>query len=201
MRSSCTNKSDFELTNLLKQGNVLAFTELYKKYSGKMYINMYKMVKDETVVEEMIQILFSRIWQQREVIRYESDFAAYLYRAGSNLVCDFYRKLESDRKMTAHFKSNIIEHYSHIEEKIFFKESENLLNQALAELSPQQRQVYQLIKIDGFSYKETATKLDISPYTVKEYLSKAKNLVKSYMTKNMEIVTFLMLCFYIVLHC
>lgn len=199
--SSSLNKSDKELAELMKKGNVLAFTELYHKYSPKMYTNMFRMVKDREIALEMIQVLFSRIWQQRETITYEHDFAAYLYRAGSNLVCDFYRKLESDRKMAAHFKSTIIEHYSHIEEKIFFKESENLLQQALAELSPQQRQVYQLVKIDGFSYKETAAKLGISPYTVKEYLSKAKKLVKSYMITNMEIVTFLMLCFYIVLHC
>lgn len=197
--SSSLGQTDKELTALLKSGSVLAFTQLYHKYSPKMYANMFKMVKDKEVVEEMIQVLFSRIWHQRETITYERDFSGYLYRAGSHLVCDFYRKLESDRKMTAHFKSTITEHYSHIEEKIFFKESENLLLQALAELSPQQRQVYQLCKLDGFSYKETATKLGISPHTVKEYLSKAKNVVKSYMVKNMEIVTFLMCCFYIVL--
>jgi RNA polymerase sigma-70 factor (ECF subfamily) len=197
--SSSLNNPDKELTALLKNGNVLAFTQLYHKYSPKMYANMFKMVKDKEVVEEMVQVLFSRIWQQRETITYERDFSAYLYRAGSHLVCDFYRKLESDRKMTTQFKSTIIEHYSHIEEKIFFKESEDLLEQALSELSPQQRQVYQLCKLDGFSYKETATKLGISPHTVKEYLCKAKNTVKSYMVKNMEIVTFLMFCFCIVL--
>ncbi len=199
--SSSVDSPDIELTTLLKNGDVLAFTRLYHKYSPKMYVNMFKMVKDKEVVEEMVQVLFSRIWQQRETITYERDFSAYLYRAGSHLVCDFYRKMESDRKMTTHFKSTITEHYSHIEEKIFLKESENLLKQALSELSPQQRQVYQLIKIDGFSYKETATKLGISPHTVKEYQCKAKNFVKSYMTKNMEIVTFLMFCFFIVLHC
>ncbi|MCC8424390.1 RNA polymerase sigma factor [Mucilaginibacter sp. UR6-11] len=188
--SSSLNNPDKELTALMKNGNVLAFTQLYYKYSPKMYANMFKMVKDKEVVEEMVQVLFSRIWQQRETITYERDFSGYLYRAGSHLVCDFYRKLESDRKMRTQFKSTIMEHYSHIEEQIFFKESENLLEQALAELSPQQRQVYQLCKLDGFSYKETATKLGISPYTVKEYLCKAKNIVKSYMVKNMEIVTF-----------
>lgn len=199
--SSFLNKSDIELATLMKNGNVLAFTQLYHKYSPKMYANMLRMVKDKEVAHEINQVLFSRIWQQRDTITYEHDFAAYLYRAGSNLVCDFYRKLESDRKMTAYFKSTITEHYSHIEEKIFLKESESLLEQALAALSPQQRQVYQLIKIDGFSYKETATKLGISPHTVKEYLSKSKNLVKSYVIKNMEIVTALMLCFSIILHC
>jgi RNA polymerase sigma factor (sigma-70 family) len=186
--TSCNNQSDFELAALLKTGNVLAFTQLYKKYSGKMYANMFKMVKDEQAVEEMIQVLFSRIWQQRAAISYETDFSAYLYRAASNLVCDFYRKLESDKRMMAHFKSSITEQYSHIEEGIYYRESQALLEQAMARLSPQQRHVYQLCKLDGCSYKETAAQLNISPYTVKEYLGKAKQLVKTFMTTNLETV-------------
>lgn len=185
MMSSSGNNSDAELVALLKTGNVAAFTRLYNKYSEKMYANMFKMVKDEQVVEEMVQVLFSRIWQQRETITYESDFAAYLYRAGSNLVFDFYRKLKSDRRMLARFRSTITEQYSHIEESIHFKESKHLLEQALAGLSAQQRHVYQLCKLEGCSYKETAARLGISPHTVKEYLSKAKELVKTFMVANM----------------
>lgn len=198
--SSSLNKSDKELTALLKNGNAAAFTELYHRYSSKMYVNIFRLVKDKELALEMVQVLFSKIWQRHETISYEQDFAGYLYRAGSNLVCDFYRKLECNKKMESHFKSTFIEHYSHIEEKIFFKESENLLEQALAELSPQQRQVYQLIKIDGLSYKEAAAKLGISRHTVKEYLCKANFLIKSKMHKHLEIVSFCILCFYIILH-
>lgn len=194
MRSSGKN-SDAELVALLKTGNVNAFTMLYNKYSPKMYVNMFKMVKDEQVVQEMIQVLFSRIWQQRETISYDSDFAAYLYSASSNLVCDFYRKLKSDRRMRARFRSMITEQYSHIEESIYFKESKQLLEQALAGLSTQQRHVYQLCKLEGCSYKETAVRLGISPNTVKEYLSKAKQLVKTFMVTNMEKIVFLAIFF------
>jgi len=188
MKPSSYTNSDAKLVALLKTGDVSAFTELYNRYSARIFINLFKMVKDEQVAEEMIQVLFSKIWQQRAVICYDSDFASYLYRAGSNLVFDFYRKLKSNRKMIAHFKSTITEQYSHIEETIYLKESNHLLEQALAGLSPQQAHVYRLCKLDGCSYKETAAKLGISPHTVKEYLCKAKQLVKTFMETNMEIV-------------
>ncbi|RVT97356.1 sigma-70 family RNA polymerase sigma factor [Mucilaginibacter limnophilus] len=191
--------TDVEMTALLKSGNVLAFTRLYHKYSLRIYANVLKMVKDDQVAEEITQVLFARIWQKRESITYERDFDSYLYRAGANLVCDFYRKMERDRNMSAHFKLKITEQYSHIEENIYYRESETLLEEALAKLSPQQRLVYQLCKLDGCSYKETAEKLGISTHTVKEYLSKAKNLVRLYMTKNMEIVTLIGYIFYIAL--
>ena len=186
---------DAKLLALLKDGDVAAFTTLYNKYSRKMYVNMFKMVKDEQAVEEMIQILFSRIWQQRAVISIDTDFSSYLYRAGSNLVCDFFRRLKSDRKMMAHFKLTITEQYSHIEESICFKESRQLLEQALAGLSPQQRHVYQLCRLDGYSYKETAARLGISTHTVKEYLCKAKQMVTAFMETNMETIVCLAIFF------
>ena len=176
--------SDAELIALLKTGDELAFTQLYYKYSGKMYVNMLKMVKDELIVEEMVQELFSRIWHKRMSIHYETDFASYLYRTGQNLVFDYYRKLQLDKKMSDHFKSIAHENYTHIEEAIEFRESEELLQKALAILSPQQRNVYQLCKLDGCSYKETASQLGISPHTVKEYLGRARQLVKTYILTN-----------------
>lgn len=194
MHSSDKN-SEAELLALLKNGDVRAFTELYNRYSRKIYVNMFKMVKDEQVVEEMIQTLFSRIWQKRSVITYDTDFSSYLYRAASNLVCDFYRRLKTDRKRMAHFKLTITEQYSHIEESICFKESKQLLEQALAGLSPQQRHVYQLCRLDGYSYKETAARLGISTHTVKEYLCKAKQLVTAFMEANMETIVCLAIFF------
>lgn len=179
--NSCNKSADIELVNLLKEGNELAFTSLYNKYSVQLYVNILKMVKNEKQAEEMIQILFFRVWQKRLTINYEKDFAGYLYRCAQNLVFDYYRKLERDRKLSEQFKSTISEQYSHIEEGLHYRESEKALNAALAILSPQQRNVYKLCKLDGCSYKETAHELGISIHTVKEYLSKAKETVKSYM--------------------
>lgn len=194
--NACHKSSDAELIALLKTGNELAFTQLYHRYSGKMYANMLRMVKDELIVEEMVQVLFSRIWHKRMSINYESDFSSYLYRTGQNLVYDFYRKLQRDRKLCEHFKSITTEHYTHVEEELQFRENEELLQKALAILSLQQRNVYQLCKLEGCSYKETASRLGISPHTVKEYLSKARQLVKTYiLTKQESLISLLLLLY------
>lgn len=173
--------TDLELTALLKEGDQLAFTELYTKYSGPMYVNVLKMVKDQQLTEELVQDLFTRIWQKREVFAKEVDFKAYLYRVAQNLVRDFYRKVQRDRKMYEVFKTIVTEEYSHIEEGLHLRESEALLHQAMQQLSPQQQQVYQLCKIEGLTYKQASEKMSISPHTIKEYLSKANHMVKEYM--------------------
>lgn len=178
--------SDVELITLLKDGNQAAFTELYLKYSGPIYVNVLKMVKDELLTEELVQDLFSRIWQKHQSFTEDIDFRAYLYRVAQNLVFDFYRKLKRDHNMYEKFKLIVSQEYSHIEEGLHLKESEALLEQAMAQLSAQQYAVYKLCKIEGYTYKQAAEQMGISPHTVKEYLSKSTQLVKNYMINNLD---------------
>jgi len=184
--SDYTSLSDTELVEMLREGDQLAFEKLYKQYSARLYINVFKLVKDEQIAEELIQELFTRIWQKRAELNIESSFIAYLYRIAQNLVHDFFRKLQRDRKMQDHFISVTTEYYEHIEEALHYRESEGILQKALDQLSPQQRSVYQFCKIDGHTYKEAALKMGISPHTVKEYLGNANKAVKNFLLSNLD---------------
>ncbi|WP_017260144.1 RNA polymerase sigma factor [Pedobacter arcticus] len=192
-----TNLDHSLLLTQLKCGNQDAFTELYKMYSVKLYVNILRMVKDEQVAEELVQELFTKIWRKRESLQINIDFKSYLYVIGQNLVYDFFRKLQRDQKMYQHFKEIATEQYSHIEESLQLKQSEDILEKALSKLSVQQRNVYKLCKIEGYTYKQAADKMGISPHTVKEYLSIANRFVKEYLLNNLDICMTLLLFFFI----
>jgi RNA polymerase sigma-70 factor (family 1) len=172
----------------LKAGNSEAFSQLYRHYSGPMYVNVLKMVKDEQVTEEIVQDIFARIWQKRESIQFEKSFASYIYRVAQNMVFDFYRKLKRDRNLYEHFKTIATENYSHIEEELHGKEFETLLHKALDTLSPQQKKVYQLCSLEGRSYKEAGIQLGISSSTVKEHLAKAKLTIRRFVLNKMDTI-------------
>lgn len=186
-----------DLVLKIKAGDTRAFEQLYHLYSPRLYLNILKMVKDELIAEELIQELFTKIWQKREELDLAIDFLPYLYRSAQNLVYDFFRKLQRDRKMLEHYKSIATENYEHIEAALNYKESEHLLKIALEKLSPQQRNVYLFCKIQGYTYKQAAEKMGISPHTVKEYLSKANNSVKVYLLSNMDITFGLLMLFFL----
>jgi len=175
-----------ELLLRLAKGDEAAFTALYRHYSGALYLNFVRMVKDEVIAEEIIQDLFSRIWQKRESLNIEKNFHAYLYRAGYNLVMDFYRKVKRDKALYNRFKQIATENYSHIEEVLNLKDSQAVLNKALDTLPTQQRKVFELCKIEGHSYKEVAEQLGISPNTVKEHFVKANQAIRKYITGNVD---------------
>ena len=177
-----------ELLARFRTGDVDAFTQLYHRYSGQIYYNVLRMVKDEHTAEEIVQEMFVKVWQKCDTIQAETNFAAFLYRVGQNMVIDFYRKLQRDRTLYANFKAIATEGYSHIEEDLLYHESEGLLQDALGTLSPQQQKVYRLCKLDGHTYKEAAEIMGISVYTVKEYLSQASRAVRSYFMEHHAIV-------------
>lgn len=175
-----------ELLLRLAKGDEAAFTALYRHYSGPLYINFLRMVKDEAIAEEIIQDLFSRIWLKRETINIEKNFSAYLYRTGYNLVMDFYRKVKRDQVLYDKFRQIATENYSHIEEILHLKDSQALISKALDTLAPQQRKVFELCRIEGHTYKEVAELLGISPHTVKEYFVKANQAIRKYITGNVD---------------
>ena len=175
-----------QLVQEMQAGSEDAFTTLYRHYSPQLYMNILGMVRDPLQAEEMVQELFTRIWQKRENNGIKENFAGYMYRTAQHLVHDFFRKLQRDRKLMERFKSLAGEQYQHVEELMQEQQSSQFLQKAIAQLSPQQKKVYELIKIEGNTYKKTAEILHISPLTVKEYLVAANKSIRSYLINNTD---------------
>lgn len=172
------------LLEKLKAGDEVAFTQLYTMYSAQLFLNLLALVKDEHVAEEIVQDIFARIWQKRATLQIEQQFSAYVYRAAKNALIDFYRKLQRDKALYSKFASLASDQFSHIEESLQQKENAGLLQKALDMLPAQQRRVFQLCKLNGLTAKEAATELGISPYTVNEYLAKAKLTLRNFLADN-----------------
>lgn len=163
-----------------------SFTDVYNQLSQQIFLNVLKMVKDPDVAEEIVQEVFASLWLKWGDIKIDKNLSGYVYRMSANKVYDFFRNMKSNKAMAARFTALAIEHYSHIEEALHYRESEQLLQKALDTLTPQQQKVYLLCKTQGHSYKEAAELLGISPHTVKEYLLKANQIIRNYLITNAD---------------
>ena len=179
------------LVEQMQSGNEESFTFLYKHYSPLLYLNILRMVHDPLTAEEMVQELFTRIWQNRESTGIKENFPGYLYRTAINLVHDFFRKLKTDHNLFQKFQDSMEESYKHIEEGLNNREASETLIRAIDQLPPQQKKVYQLVKEEGCTYKKAAEILNISPYTVKEYLSVTTKSIRRYLLRHADTTTFL----------
>lgn len=170
----------------MQAGSKEAFTLLYRHYSPQLYQNIFRMTHDEQITEEIVQELFTIIWQKRENKGISENFAGYVYRTGQHLVHDFFRKMQKDHQLVGRFKRFISEDYEHFEKVLEEKQSSEILKKAIDQLSPQQKKVYELVKVEGYTYKKAAEILGISPLTVKEYLVATKKSIQNYLLRNMD---------------
>ena len=172
--------TEHECLHRLKQGDEPAFKELYRLYSPRLYGNLLKLVKNETIARELLQDVFIRVWNHRHDIDPQRSFKAYCFRIAENLVTDFFRKAACDRKLAAYLKAAATDFDVSTEQQIDYKESSHLLNQAIRLLPPQRRQVFELCKIEGRSYAEVSGLLGISTSTISDHIVKASRSIKEY---------------------
>ena len=175
-----------QLVVLLKKGDRLAFEQIYHRYKHRLYGNLRKLLKSDSAAEELLQQLFVKIWENRLALDPDKAFKAYLFRIAENLVYDFFRKATRDRNLEAQLMTVATDNYSHIEEASYTKESEAILNRAVASLPPQRRHVFTLCKIEGKTYEEVSVELGISTSTINDHIVKGTRSVKEYLFRSKE---------------
>ena len=72
--------SDSELTVLLKQGDRLAFTEIYNRYWDKLLAIGYNHARNKEIAEEIVQDVLMSLWSRRNSVEVDR-LAAYLATA------------------------------------------------------------------------------------------------------------------------
>jgi RNA polymerase sigma factor (sigma-70 family) len=177
--------SNNELAVRLRDGDLEAFNTLYWKYHAALYLNVFKLTKNAALTEDIIQEVFTTLWEKRQTLKEDQSIAGWLFTISYHKSVDALKQklkeaaviklLEVPQEETA--QSNLTEVQL------------NILNIALDHLSPQKRKVFTLCKMEGKSYEQASVQLNISKHTVKEYLSEAIRSVKIYLNNHPELTS------------
>jgi len=165
--------NDAELTDRLRSGDHAAFTEIYERYFGVLYLHALKMLHNEDEVEDLLHELFTNLWIKAEDLSFAPTLSAYLYRATKNRVIDAYR---SNKTRQAHFESlqTLIQtNTGNIEESLYASELAGRIEKEVARLPEKMREVFELSRKAQLSHKEIAEQLNISDKTVKKQINNA----------------------------
>ena len=190
-------KSDESLLILLKNGDTLAFYNIYERYCKKLYHFVLKSIKQETDAEEIVQDVFVKIWEMRDKIETNTSFESFLFRIAYNETMDLFRKRISEKKYVEYIKSiQQSEATTNTTDELRYNELSREIDSLLEELTPRQREVFCLSRSEGFSNKEISKKLDISENTVKKHLLNARSYLKSHLDKEL-ICNVLFICLFL----
>lgn len=166
-----------ELINRVKSGDQVAFEQLYFQYARKLTHRLLDLLKSEELAQDILQDVFLKVWEVRNQLDPELSFGAFLYTIAGNLCKNSFRKALSHQL----YESNqgFEEAYSPVEQHLERKEAELALESALSKLTPRQKEVFTLHKIEGRSYKEISELLGISPNTINQLIQQANKQLKA----------------------
>jgi RNA polymerase sigma-70 factor (family 1) len=174
--------SESEILTRLRQGDEAAFSALFYNYKDKLYDFILGLTRSEHEAEDGVQDVFMKIWQNRDHLQEVDNLNAYLYGIARNQIIDAVRRFA--RNITA-IGSLLDEQKEHAVatpiEDILSKEMNDALDEAIAQLSPQQRRAFQMRKLQGKSQSEIGEALHVSASTATGYTKDAVKNVRTYL--------------------
>lgn len=172
------NYTDHELLSLLKEDDYLAYTEIYDRYSGLLYIHAYKRLGDREEARDIVQELFTVLWMNRSNFELRTHLAGYLYTAVRNRTL---RRISHKQIESIYFESlqqSILEGNAVTDHLIREKELATLIEKEIDALPVKMRHVFKLSRTLHLSHREIAEQLDLSEATVKKHVNNALKVLR-----------------------
>jgi RNA polymerase sigma factor (sigma-70 family) len=164
------------------QNNRKSQESLFKLFYGKMLAVCMRYTNDRDKAQGYVQEGFIKVFEKLEKFDYNGSFEGWVRRIMVNNAIDAIRKAKKD-----HFYTDDDSTFSSLSENPMIEQEEEqtlelkaeMAMEAIQELSPSYRTVFNLYVLENYSHKEIADLLGISEGTSKSNLSKAKfNLQK-----------------------
>ena len=160
------NIDEKKLIQRLAEGDEMAFEILFYRYRGKVGNFIKRSIPPQIDLEETVHEIFLRIWINKEKLDADRPFGPYLFRIARNMVVDELRKNVEhliyihDSSFPSDFGVN--ETDLNMEEK----ELQSWFKSILGKLPEKRRAIFMMNRFEDLSYREIASKLNISENTV-----------------------------------
>jgi RNA polymerase sigma-70 factor, ECF subfamily len=161
-------------------GDDAAWEDMVKTHTRRVYAMCYRFTGKDSEAQDLTQEVFLRVFRTLRTFRAgEASFVVWLTRVTRNLLIDHYRRTRLDRAT-----DSIEEQLPVLEERraasaradglLAGREASEILQGALAKLSPELRETIILRDIEELEYREIAQVLNVPEGTVKSRLNRGR---------------------------
>ena len=185
MMNSQFVRSEKALIARARAGNHTAFGELVRRHTSRVYGMSYKMLKNHEDAEDNLQNVFCKAYGKIRQFEGNSQFSTWLIRIAINEALMMLRKrrseevpamVDGDGNSGDHEISTELRDLHADPERQYV--SKELAAKALDVLQPALKHTFILQKREGWTTREVAEALDITPDTVKSRIFRARVRLK-----------------------
>jgi len=175
--------TDIELTALLsgkEEDAKSAFTEIYSRYSKKVYIYCKKSIPNQNFSDDIYQDTFVKFYNAGRAGKQIDNLNSYIFRIARNLILNFKRDNNQEFIDLEEF------HLVTISNQLQEKELANLINDAMELLIDEHREAFIMQAYQEMSYNEIAEALEVPITTIRNRIVRAKRKLKEILSPYLE---------------
>lgn len=166
------NPQEQQLVENLRNGSVSAFEQIFRLYWKPLYSIANSKLNSHDDAEEVIQCIFSAMWEQKEKLHID-NLSAYLQTAVKNRIINMIRSRITQQKYWDYYKNFIPESQNTTENSVAFDDLTQGLEAAVNLLPEKSRKVFKLSRMEGRSNTEIANLLKLSEKAIEYHLTKS----------------------------
>lgn len=175
--------SDQELMTIVQAGDFSPASELYDRYSSRIYNFAYRFLKNSEAAEDATQEVFVKMMKHANQFHGGAKLSTWLFSITANWCRDYLRKAENRAKEGEDVLISLPAPAELSPERnLERREDEKRIQKALALLSPDQREAILLSRYQGLSYAEIAQISGCSEGAVKTRVFRAMEVLKKALT-------------------
>lgn len=188
-KSSLNRQEDFALVERAKLNDQAAFRSLLEKYQRPLYFHINKIVHDKDILEDLIQEIFLKAFDNIHTFDASYAFSTWLYRIATNHSIDYLRKRklktlsldEPYQTKDGEMKMELADDDTEADDVILHQQRVSIIMEAIASLPGKYEKIIRLRHMEEKSYQEIAEIMELPLGTVKAHIFRARELLNKYL--------------------
>lgn len=171
--------SDQDLMRIVQAGDFSPASEIYDRYSGRIYNFAFRFLKNAEAAEDATQEVFVKMLRHANQFHGDAKLSTWLFSITANWCRDYLRKADNRNKESDDVLVTLPAPAEHSPDRTLEqRENEQRVRRALGALTDEQREAILLSRYQGLSYAEIAQIAGCSEGAVKTRVFRAMETLK-----------------------
>jgi len=171
--------SDQELMRLVQAGDLSPASEIYDRYSSRIYNFAYRFLRNSEAAEDATQEVFVKMLKHANQFHGDAKLSTWLFSITANWCRDYLRKADNKAKEAEEVLYTLPAPSEHAPDRnLERRQDQQRIQKALSALTPEQREAILLSRYQGLSYAEIAQISGCSEGAVKTRVFRAMETLK-----------------------
>ena len=176
------------------------FEEIYVSYFSRMKYFALEYVLSEEDAENIVQDVFTELWERKELLTYNINLVAFLFTSIKNrcidhlrhrvIVRDAVNQIQEEYQVTLKVKLASLELFD--QSLLSEQDIEKIVSEVINSLPEKCREIFIKSKIEGKKQKDIASEMNISLKNVENQMNIAYKKLKSELKDYLPLLLFLL---------